>query len=157
MRTPKGHNSSGLVTSAHVRSRWTRPYHGGYGQSRRARLSTAVHVGHVDVASSIPGLGCSPVWMSVRPAMRSILYGSRSSSITPPDCEAGWNRRPSRSPLLRSAPVRRSAPPARRAESGDGADAQQGVLDGAGDGRSTKEPGAGVRGRYWRLEAGPRA
>ena len=82
MRTPKGHASSGLVTSAHVRSRWTRPYHGGYGQSRRARLATAVHVGHVDVASSIPGLGCSPVWMSVHPAMRSILYGSRNSSIT---------------------------------------------------------------------------
>ena len=82
MRTPKGHATSGLVTSAHVRSRWTRPYHGGYGQSRRARLSTAVHVGHVDVASSSPCLGCSPVWMSVRPAMRSILYGSRSSSIS---------------------------------------------------------------------------
>ena len=44
-------------------------------------------------------------------AMRSILYGSRSSSITPPDRETGWNRRPSRSPLLRSDPVRRSAPP----------------------------------------------
>ena len=41
-----------------------------------------MHVGHVDVASSIPGLGCGPVWMSVRPAMRSILYGSRSGSIT---------------------------------------------------------------------------
>ena len=76
------HTSSGLVTSAHVLSRWTRPYYGGYCQSRRARLVTAVHVGHVDVASSIPGLGCSPVWMSVRPAMRSILYCSRSSSIT---------------------------------------------------------------------------
>ena len=82
MRTPKGHTSSGLVTSAHVRSRWTRPYHGGYGQSRRARLATAVHVGHVDVASSIPGLGCGPVWMSVHPAMLSILYGSHSSSIS---------------------------------------------------------------------------
>ena len=69
------------VSSHHVLSRWTRPYHGGYCQSRRARLATAVHVGHVDVASSSPGLGCSPVWMSVRPAMRSILYGSRSSSI----------------------------------------------------------------------------
>ena len=27
--------------------------------------------------------------MSVRPAMWSILYCSRSSSITPPDCETG--------------------------------------------------------------------
>ena len=43
--------------------------------------------------------------------MLSILYGSRSSPITPPDRETGWNRRPSRSPLLRSEQVRRSAPP----------------------------------------------
>ena len=42
--------------------------------------------------------------------MLSILYCSRSSSITPPVCETGWNRRPSRSPLLRSDPVRRPAP-----------------------------------------------
>ena len=52
----------------------------------------AVHMGHVGVASSLglatskspgrSGLGCGQVWMSVRPAMRSILYCSRSSSIT---------------------------------------------------------------------------
>ena len=76
--------------------------------------------------------------MLVRPAMRSILYSSRSSSITPPDCETGWNRRPSRSPLLRSAPIRRSAPPARRAKRRDGADAQLGSLDGADNNCSTK-------------------
>ena len=43
----------GHVASCHVRSRGTRPCHEGYGQSRRARLVTAVHVGHVGVASSI--------------------------------------------------------------------------------------------------------
>ena len=55
-------------------------------QSRHARLATAVHVSHVDVAGSIPGLCCGPVWMSVRPAMLSILYGSRSSSIISLHC-----------------------------------------------------------------------
>ena len=109
---------------------------------------------HVDIASSFPGFGCGPVWMSVRPAMQSILYCSRSSSITPPDREAGWNRRPSRSPLLRSALVRRSTRPARRVERGDRAGAQLGCLDGAGDSSSTKEPGAGVQGGYWLLKAG---
>ena len=133
--------------SCHVRSRKTRPCHGGYGQSRRARLVTAVHIGHVGVASS-SGLATSiarasvaaRLWMSVRPAMRSILYGSCSSSIISPECETGWNRRPSRSPLLRvrSAPVRRSAPPARRAERMDGADAPRSGLDGARDSSSTK-------------------
>ena len=48
MRTPRG---PGHVTSC-------RPCHGGYGQSRRARLVTAVHVGHVGVASRL-GLATS--------------------------------------------------------------------------------------------------
>ena len=71
-------NANANVSYGHVRSRCTRPCHGGYGRSRRARPSTAVHVGRVGVASSSLGLPhpsrpgrCGPVWMSVRPAMRS--------------------------------------------------------------------------------------
>ena len=65
-------------------------------------------MGHVDVASSI--WASFAAWSGCRFVRR---YCSRSSSITPPDSETGWNRRPSRSPLLRSEPVtvRRSAPP----------------------------------------------
>ena len=63
----------------------------------QCRLATAAHVGHVDVASSIQGLGCGQVWTSVRLAMLSILYGSHSSSISfygiQPRCEYGIQQR----------------------------------------------------------------
>ena len=75
MRTPKGQHLFG----SHVQSQWTRQYH--Y-QSHHAHLATVVHISHVDVASSIQGLGCCPVWMSVRLAMWLIPYCSRSSLIT---------------------------------------------------------------------------
>ena len=78
VRTLKGQH---LFWSRHIRSH---PVTVDMSVSQKllsARLATAVHVGNVDVASSIQGLGCCPVWMSVRPAMLSILYCSRSSSI----------------------------------------------------------------------------
>ena len=64
MRTSKGQR---LFWSRHIRSRWLRPCHGGYGQShpchgcygqsRRARLVTAVHVRHVGLARGLGQLG----------------------------------------------------------------------------------------------------
>ena len=68
-----------------VRSRGTRPCHGGYGQSRRARLVTAVHVAHVGVASSLGGPG------TARSGSQDLRVSLGSTRISPsdPHCRKG--------------------------------------------------------------------
>ena len=83
MRTPKGQR---LFWSRHIRSRpvtGTRPCHGGYGQSRRARLVTAAHVAHVGVASSLGGPG------TARSGSQDLRVSLGSTRISPADCTAG--------------------------------------------------------------------
>ena len=85
MRTPKGQR---LFWSRHIRSRpvtGTRPCHGGYGQSRRARLVTAAHVAHVGVASSLGGPG------TARSGSQDLRVSLGSTRISPsdPHCRKG--------------------------------------------------------------------